>query len=336
MKQNELELRQRFVNDFNIPIQVLESPYFEYFLSLYENHLGTETKWDELNKLIETKYNGNNSIFLEEYYKVRNFIIKSIEESPSYLRYNSYNMSEYAVSNIEFNSIPKSSVYIEQNDQKIFLSVDLKQANFYALKYHNNEIVRFTLDYDGFINVFLGSGHPLIKYFQDSKYTRQIIFGKLNMSRNITIQKYIMSTVYERIKNAMKELDINCFVPYSFNTDEIIFEYVKDDEFFKLFGKSNSYTLEKYLNMDFLRFELYKVGFYKFENINGNKIPIYIKSEFPFTSSLEGECKIKMCPITYYAQVHKLLLGQQIIENDLLFYHEKQLAKFLNPISLVN
>ena len=48
----DLDLRGRFVKDYNLPIQVLVSPYFEYFLDLYQEDYGSKSKWDKLQKEI--------------------------------------------------------------------------------------------------------------------------------------------------------------------------------------------------------------------------------------------------------------------------------------------
>ena len=42
------KLRQRFVSDFNLPIQVLHSPFFEDRLDLFEEKFGARTKFNEL------------------------------------------------------------------------------------------------------------------------------------------------------------------------------------------------------------------------------------------------------------------------------------------------
>jgi len=331
------ELKQRFVDDYALPIQVLKDEYFEYFLSLYENHLGSETKWNELNEMIKLHYNGKPGLFLEDYYKSRDHIITSIENSDAYKKYNVCEMSAYAITDEEFKKLPKTSIYLEPNDEKLFLSVDMKQANFNTLKYHDKNIVRNCNTYDDFIIEMLGANHRLVKYFQKSKYTRQIIFGKLNMSRNITIQKYIMQFTYRHIKHIMETNEITCFKPYSYNTDELIYEVILDNK--------NGYSREmliaeiemqmNQISNEFhpdrsLNFELFVLGTHKFINSNDGKLVVYIKSEVPYSEN--GKIKIKSCPTTYYSQVYKLLIGQELTEKDLVFYYENQLAKFLEPL----
>jgi hypothetical protein len=48
-----------------------------------------------------------------------------------------------------------------------------------------------------------------------------------------------------------------------------------------------------------------------------------------------SERLLMCCPATYYPQVYKCLHGLEISENDLVFYYEHELCKFLTPIKLI-
>ena len=52
------KLRQRFVSDYDLPIQVLHSPYFEERLEMFEYKFSAKTKYNNLLKLIDEKYDG--------------------------------------------------------------------------------------------------------------------------------------------------------------------------------------------------------------------------------------------------------------------------------------
>jgi hypothetical protein len=45
-----------------------------------------------------------------------------------------------------------------------------------------------------------------------------------------------------------------------------------------------------------------------------------------------GEVKFKAIPAAYYPQIYKKYKGLPLNDNDLLFYFEKRLAKFVNPL----
>ena len=46
------KLRQRFVSDYNLPIQVLHSPYFEERLDLFESEFEAKSEYDKLLALL--------------------------------------------------------------------------------------------------------------------------------------------------------------------------------------------------------------------------------------------------------------------------------------------
>lgn len=212
MKYSE-ELIKRFVKDYNLPIQITETKYFDYFLDLYEKDLGSSTKFEKLLNEIKNKFDSNESLFLENYYKTRNNIIDTILKSDSYKFFNSMDMKIF---NIKKYDISKSDVFKETNIGKTFISVDLVKANFQALKYIDKEIVLWCDTYEEFISKFTDS-----EYMKNSKYLRQVIFGKLNPSRHISVERHIMGLIMEIIKsnNEFDEL-----IPVSISNDEIVFE----------------------------------------------------------------------------------------------------------------
>ena len=224
MNINNIKLRQRFVDDFNLPVSVLDSPYFEYQLKLYDPHFESHQKWEWVLSLIKEQYDDNENLFLEDYYFCRNKIITSIEESNAYKEFISSKMMGYGYHNYHttFSKIGKTSVYTKGNNGKYFLSIDLKHANFQGLKCYNHALVNYADNYEDFIKYHLGDNHPLITYFNNSKYTRQIIFGKLNMARNTTIQQDLMCEIWKTIEKYVEKNDK--IKIHSKQVDELILE----------------------------------------------------------------------------------------------------------------
>jgi len=321
------QLKNRFISDYNLNmIQVLQSPYFEYYLDLYEPYNQARTKWNKLVLLINEHFNGNEHLFLEEYAKQRDNIITSIEKSETYKEFNIFDMSAYNGLNVAFHKLPKSSVYIESNNGKKFISIDLRKANFQGLKFHNNELVNNTESYDEFIESYLGTNHPLLKYFQESKYSRQVIFGKLNMSRNITIQKSIMESVFESLSDLMEEYS-TVLKYYSFSTDELIIEVLHPSDIPEIIQEMY-YLINNKANV---KIQYYKLELVNFLTSNNSTLSVYLKDNIvPFVDGKEIMC----CPTTYFSQVYKLLNEREIEENDMIFYYEHQLAKFLTPLKI--
>lgn len=320
MVNASVQLKQRFVNDFNFPIQVVTDPYFLYQLDLQEEYNGALSKWEDLMILIENHFNGNGELFLEEYRKYRDIIITDVLNKDSYKKFIGANMGDYVVKYID--ALPKSSIYNQENDGKYLISVDLKKANFQSLKYYDPEIINNTTSYEKFIETYLGNS-PLLKYFQESKYSRQVIFGKLNPARQITVEKYIMSQVLKKIKEYDCDVDI-----INFTTDEIIIKYNGEEKNLSYYIFKLQEMLDIYVPFE-LHVKAFKLEMLQFLTSANTTLTCYVKH---FT---DGSKKLMSVPAFYFSQVYKLWKEREIDEDkDLVFYFEHNLAKFLKPLEI--
>lgn len=50
-------LKRRFVKDFNLPINLIDSPFFEYYIDKYD--FFPKKEWEECIDVIKNKFNGN-------------------------------------------------------------------------------------------------------------------------------------------------------------------------------------------------------------------------------------------------------------------------------------
>jgi hypothetical protein len=308
------ELANRFVNDYRLPIQLTDEKYFFYYLDLYEKDFESRTKYNRLCQVITEHYDGSPNKFLDTYYKVRDNIIKTVENSDSYKRFNVMDMSRFSIK--EKNNITTNNVYKETNVGRVFLSLDLKKANFQALKYVDPEIVLNANTYEEFIKKFTD-----LDYIVESKYSRQVIFGKLNPKRHITVEKYLINEIYKRFKNVLD-------VPYecvSISNDEIVFDlgiltdmrideiYISSDNAnkFKDFIK-NGMGIE--LNVEM--YVLHKVQFCcdKFKRSS------YYYKEYLNCDKPKG--KLMCVPMNYFAIVYKLFNKLPLQEEDFHFDYE--------------
>ena len=81
-------------------------------------------------------------------------------------------------------SVGDLNIYNNSNTGKKFISIDLKKANFQALRKFNPEIVMNCGHTTILLNISM-----VTNISKKSKYTRQVIFGKLNPRRTITFEK---------------------------------------------------------------------------------------------------------------------------------------------------
>lgn len=318
--QSCLNFRQRFVSDNNLPIQVLFSPIFENRLELLEELYHSKSLYEATMNIVNNNFNGSVDKFLEYYYEVRENVIQDILHNEDYIKFNECNLQKEL--NITKNNYSQRNIYNCESDNKIFVSIDLKKANFQALKFFEPNIVFNADSYEDLMKRYAD-----IDYIVNSKYMRQVIFGKLNPSRTITVEKHIMSLIIDKLLSVIDE-----FKPFEFvslTTDELIFE-VKDINFDLALLKENVETLIKHsLNIE-VKCTIFKLKNIEFLLSNGSTLHVFRKINL-----IDNSFKLMSCPSVYLPQVIKLINNQPIEDIDLYFLYEKQLAKFNGPIKLV-
>lgn len=300
----------RFTKDYNLPINIFNEEMFSYYRELYKDfwpYCEEQLMEDEIKS-----FDNNVDVWLESYAHLRDNIINTLENSEAYKTFNSKDMSEYDIPK-ELN-VGEHSIYNEETEGKYFMSIDLKKANFQALKYVG---VLNDNTYEDFIKRFGGS-----EYFAKSKYLRQVIFGKLNPKRQVKVEKYLMSKILK---------DFSAWNLYSLNSDEAIFlltEKEKDSLTSQVieFMESN---IKKKLGIE-VRMEVVTIKRLPIVNSHGNKVDAYIRHNV-----ITDEETLKKASTTFYPQIYKLWKGMEINEKDKMFFFEDQLATFNEPLTLL-
>lgn len=326
------QLRARFVSDYNLPIQVLQSPYFEDRLELLEEEYGAKTSYDNLLELIDSRFDGDSNKFLEYYHQVRDTIITTILNSEAYKEFIS---NDKFVKNVR-PICSNRNLYTNEQDGCMFISYDMKKANFQTLRYANPAIVLDADTYENFIGIFTD-----LDYIKHSKYTRQVIFGKLNPKRTMNLENWITNEFAKSIVSSTNEI-INIFAKgysrdyvmfekltlFSLNSDEIIFKWNGSEEEFDEIEVIPSIIFEG-VEYKASKFKLHSRQF-KLAT-SSSILTVYEKEDY-----LNGHRRIlNGVPTTYMPQVYKLLGGVEIKPSDLVFYYEHELCQFLNPLELI-
>lgn len=314
------QLRKRFVKDFNLPIQVIQDPYFTERIEL----CGAIQDYNNLIEYIESNYGGSYRAFLDAYAQIRDEIVTSCYNSEAFKKFNNSDIK--AVHPL----VPQRNLYTEEQDGNSFVSVDLKKANFQALKYVNSEIVLNTDTYEDFIGKFTDS-----EYIKKSKYTRQVIFGKLNPKKTINIEKRIINEIYKTLNDKFNLTDY--LEPYSMCTDEIIYKVKNNDNnvLTDLLCDKSLMMMEQIIK-DTLGFEV-RINYFTLK-LHQFKLATSEAKVNAFTklNQVTNEVSYACIPSTYYPQIYKLINGLDVTNNDLVFYYEHELATFLNPLVKVN
>lgn len=318
----KMDFRKRFVSDYNLPIQVLISPYFEERLIQCEKLYNANTKYYNLLNYISESFDNNIGKFLNTFYEYRDIIITDILKKESYQKFNTRDLNQFKLTN----QYPKKNLYAEDMVNKVILTIDLSKANFQALKFIDSDIINNCNSYDDFIKYYCD-----IPYLRESKYTRQVIFGKLNPSRQITIERFLLEKIHKKISTE--------FELFNFGNDELMYfspkSFIKDNcddtrMFYKDFEDKLVKQIKDELNLDI------KVSFIKIEPIKfkmGNEQTLTIFKKI-YLSEID-KFKIMTCPVTYMPQVLRLLNHEEIQTNDLAFMYENNLAFLATPLKLV-
>lgn len=308
-QKNNKKLRQRFSKDFNLPINIFDEKYFNYYSRLYD-FFPTEM-WEYVNKRIDEDFEGNVENWLNYCADFRDRAIIETMATDEYKAFNSMDMSQWEV-NPEVPKIGEHSVYTEENDGRYFVSIDLKKANFQALKKAG---VLKDDTYEDFVERFGGD-----EYIKNSKYLRQVIFGKMNPGRTIKVEKYIMGEIYRVVHLTIEGMGYEFF---SLNSDELVFRGKKDT--WKTLDKDLCEKFEKairnMLGID-ARVEHYRIDDLNIVNYNGNKVDAYVRTVNG------GGATLKKASTTFFPQIYKMWKGKPIWDEDLVFFFEDQLAKF--------
>ena len=310
---NIKKFRQRFVKDYNLPINIFDDNLFEYYIQLYD--FFPYLRYKETIEKIENEYDGCVEKWLEYCASVRDNAINGLMETEEYKKFNSMDLSQYNFTPI----CGERSCYTEETNGKRFLSIDLRKANFQALKYVG---VISDVTYEQFINRFGGDD-----YIANSKYLRQVIFGKMNPSRQIKIEKYLMFKVYEAIKDITEDYGLTIF---SMNSDELIFEIPKEFYDNGLIDYENSRELANNI-YDLvgesvgveIKVEYIEVKRLPIVSANGTKIDAYER-----TNLFTNQKTLKKASTAFFPQIYKLWNEMLIEDYDMVFYFENQLATF--------
>lgn len=305
-----IELCKRFVSDNNLPIPILnDKDKFLYYIDLYEDSLGTKTLYEEMCDEIVNHFNGDFNLFLSHYYQVRDKMINDILVNQKYSEFLNANMKAYTVCD-ELKQTPKGNVYNGDNIGKHFLSIDLNKANFQALKFFDESLVQNADSYDDYVKHYTSS-----EYIINSKYTRQVVFGKCNPSRQITIEKHLMSLFYENFEYSKDILKL-----VRFNNDEIVFEILDEiSEQLLMNGICKSIRNAVWRSGVFVSYSVYTLEAMCLHSEKKNEDR---NLNFVLYDLIQEKYRFKDVSQTYYATTYKLFNNIPLQKEDYYFRYE--------------
>ena len=299
------KLKERFCKDCNIPLRLYKEPYFTERLQLYDSYYNTLDKWNIFVRELE-KYKCEQD-YLEEYNRVKNAAINDIKISDGYKRFNEEDMNKYTV---KYKDLPSKDIYKPSNVGKLFISIDMRKANFSALKFYNRSIFDNADTWEEFVGRYTENKHIV-----NSKYIRQVILGNCNPKRQVTYEKYLMGLVLEVL---IDELGYSASDIEFFSNDEIVIDVRKYEDCIRK-RELIEWQIKGYFNIPF-RIELFYLR--KITGTNG-----YYKEIVK--NIIEREYEFKCLNNYTLPFVLRKFNEEEITENDKVFYHEGLLSKFI-------
>jgi len=288
-----------------VPIPVPFPEYINYYMDLFEPYYGTsqffhifETEFKKYRNISSYTQFINNLMGqivtdIKNSEKTKEFLAQKFEDHITHQGFTDKDLSFMK---------KKGTVYVENNDSKQFLSVDIKAANYNILKDYDPSIVLGFPTWTDFIKSYT-SDEFIIK----SKHFREVVFGKVGTTpKALNLCPYYLANVLEILYTQYnyKATDI-----VSVNCDEIVLKYK---------GTIPEKILEIYPG--FYNVEVYDLHKFK------NKPYYYKKTLYPGIKTI-----FKCIPKKFISQAIKTLEGREIEEDDLKFIDDGMIAQYERP-----
>lgn len=322
-------LKKRFCKNYGIPIQIYSEPYWSSRIELFDDLFDTKNKLNEFKKDLSTyrdeqDYFEQDNIFLQE-------VIDDIRKSEGYQFFNSTDNKDILSNNtndfLRTMNYKRNDIYTEIYNDKTFVSIDLKKANFQSLKYFcrkfGKEIFQGKESWEEYLSLFTQEKTKI-----NSKHLRQVVFGALNPSRVTNYETKLMGELLIKILNEFPEWKEKVV---SLNTDEIVIEI---DKYNPNNWDSTAQTLVDTLNIIkqrlveiCLEMGLYcEVDMFVLEKLGKD----VWKKNFILNSNTKNP--YKKVSFLIYPFLLRDVKGEEIQEEDRVFFYEGNQCKFIdNP-----
>lgn len=301
-------LKNRFLKDFGLPIQVVREPMFPYYVNLIDPHFDVKKKLTMLEEVVVTL--GGEDRFFSESNRIKETLINTIQATPSYATLSNDVLKAYET----VNQVEQQDIYNMGNVNRTYISVDLKHANFNVFRMYDETLTLGFKSYEDLV----GSITPF-DYFKKAKYLRQVIFGNMLPKKQQRLQKWVIDKI---ISVLHKEVCIQLADFVSASSDEIVFAVAPEnlDGFVsmvqsKIAGNSETAAFADWVKVQ--AFTLKSVGDKKF----------FVKE-----NCLTDEIEFKAVPSLYFMQVFKKYHGLPLEPMDMLFFSDGYLAEFKETV----
>ena len=202
------KLLKRFLSDNRVSIPAI----FDggYLGRVFELLPDLKPAWNDF--LDEVRSVGEDA-WLDTWFKTKDDFVDYLKSNQEYQNFVKGDMSSWVIGKC---NIPGKSVFDEPSDGCMFLSIDLKAANFQALRRVG---VYDCQEYTDLISQFTSSNH-----LKNSKYFRSVVYGNLNVGRISTVKKYMTNEIRLWLNDRLP----SNYVLYSMLPDELVYQISGD------------------------------------------------------------------------------------------------------------
>lgn len=293
-----------------LSIPICKHEFIDYYLNCLDPYTGCLTMFSQYLQDTETHESVSKlNIHIEE---ISNKMISYINEHPSLQTFKNGTFKEEM--QLLKSSIYKTrcSLYLKENQNKLFISVDIKKANYNIMNYYHPEIFHHLPAWEEFVLSFCGE--KPIHTARLSKPLRERVIGNTGCNKKIaSLQEYFVHKI-------LYEMNIPLDKLVMLATDEVALLY-------------DSVTFRNL-------FDRYHGNFYKVAAFRLVKLPKYdyfVKEYFHPTDDHQQimitDRELKCIPLICIMQCIKQYEGKPILEIDRKFSIETgQIATLDEPI----
>ena len=303
MKES-ISLRKRFCKDYNLPINLYDSPYFEQRLEELDRHFNCVCRYRLF--LQELERFQNEEEYFAYYNQVKDYAIQFIQSRSGYVEFTNSIVPT-------LREFPKKELYSDCNNGKTFFSIDMRKANFTTLSKLYPDLVGGEHYWEEFLGKFTDLEHILL-----SKYIRQVILGACCPKKQTQWEKFLMENLCMSIESRIPLCKV-----ISVSTDEILIESESP-------CSMSSLALLSIIEAGSSFFEdVLKVSKFILKKIDGfGWVKQFIHPAS--TDMLSDTYEFKCVESDKYHILSKLYRGEEITDDDLIFYYNGMLATYLN------
>lgn len=293
-------MNKQLVKDYKFPVPVVDEPYFSHFAALLEGFYSVEQARQNLAAMSDRA--GGFEAALGNTRKLIATVVDHVLDKSAYREFQGMNMDKFRDSRLP----EKQVLYHRNNVDQRFIALDMKKANFQALRSVDAELVDGCDSWEAFLGQF--TNEP---YYLSCKQVRQVIFGQLNPKRQQTVMKHRMATVFKGLINE----GVSDSAIFSSSPDEIVIGYTPQNEtrvraFLSTEGEGAGLHIDSF----------------KLEQAHPEK-PFFLKRHID-----HGKLELKNVPKFYVPEVIRHLKGEPSQAMDRYFMHEGRLCQYAEPL----